>query len=294
MLHRSSKMVRKLLATLILIMGLAGGVAHAKVPETPEADVRLLLDVSNAVPGQSSRMGVFVTLARGWHVYWKSPGGIGLPTRISLKLPPGVQSKQILWPLPEQFDQAGGMIGYGYRGDFVFLVPIDFTNLLNIGDDVDLRVVIEWLQCSKDVCVPEKVERSIHVRVAKESRPEHRELFAAAEAALPYTLDNLPEGVAVAGNEVITALPATIAPSIIWWKSVSTASVFVHLPAGIDSKIAAITSPGRQMTIEIALSADQEAEFRGGAGELVVVAEVADSAVSRVGVRVPVVIDLRR
>lgn len=54
-----------------------------------------------------------ILLEPGWHSYWLDPGEAGSPPELKWKLPEGWKVREVVWPLPERFEQAGIMtIGY--------------------------------------------------------------------------------------------------------------------------------------------------------------------------------------
>src|SRR5688572_19613485 len=92
--------------------------AHAQGATTRPT---LLLAVTAARPGDTVLAGVRLQMQEGWHIYWRNPGGPGIPTSIKWELPPGVTAGAIQWPTPEKFVMADEtdptaekIINYGY------------------------------------------------------------------------------------------------------------------------------------------------------------------------------------
>ena len=81
---------------LIIALWLATTVARAA-----HTDVKLLLSVTAARPGDTVWAGVQLKMEPGWHTYWKNPGAAGQATEIKWQLPAGVTAGEIQWPLPE-------------------------------------------------------------------------------------------------------------------------------------------------------------------------------------------------
>ena len=93
MIHRS----RYALAFLLLIS------LPLRAEELPglKTRARLVADVAAAKPGTTFTAGVVLSMAPGWHTYWKNPGESGLATSIEWILPAGVRAGEISWPIPE-------------------------------------------------------------------------------------------------------------------------------------------------------------------------------------------------
>ncbi|MEC8424296.1 MAG: protein-disulfide reductase DsbD domain-containing protein, partial [Myxococcota bacterium] len=98
---------------------------QARDPEGKAHPVRarLLKDTETLAPGMTFRLGVHLDQQEGWHTYWKSPGDIGLPTRIEWMLPAGSQATAFEFPVPERFDQSG-IISFGYDGEVLLFSEV--------------------------------------------------------------------------------------------------------------------------------------------------------------------------
>jgi thiol:disulfide interchange protein len=118
------------------------------------------------------------TIRAGWHTYWQNPGMAGLPLTIDWQLPEGVTAGEIRWPVPERFE-AGGVVGYGYRDQAIFLAPLMIGNLPALARNA-ANMKLSWLVCA-EMCIPE--EAVIHLDL---NQPRHDpDLFAKARASLP-------------------------------------------------------------------------------------------------------------
>lgn len=128
-----------------------------------------LLSARNAVePGATLKVGVQLTPAAGWHVYWKNPGDSALPTQITLsadKRTPAILKGQqdtfspvaldvgpVQWPVPRQFtSKQGALTTFGYDAPVTLVrtvtVPKDASGTLRLTAKVAL------LACKVD-CVP--------------------------------------------------------------------------------------------------------------------------------------------
>ncbi len=91
-------------------------------------------------------IGLELTLAPGFHTYWRVPGETGLPTELAVSDATGPLQTDLVWPLPER-DTTGGYVDYVYTGTLVLpaLVAAEAGAPLTL--DVHMGI------CS-DMCVP--------------------------------------------------------------------------------------------------------------------------------------------
>ncbi len=168
--------MRSTLATVLLSL-LAGFAAAA--PPVPDGAVgtgasdgddarveaRLYVETDTVQPGQKFRLGVYLTLDRGWHVYWRNSGQSGIPTRLSWGID-GAQVGPIQWPFPEVFREADGFITtYGYAREVLLISDAEFAP--GVHGEIDARVDAEFLVCEVQ-CIPGEVHlrRTIRVEAA--------------------------------------------------------------------------------------------------------------------------------
>ncbi|MCG8590227.1 MAG: thioredoxin family protein [Proteobacteria bacterium] len=87
----------------------------------PQVEGRLLVHPDDDPQSGSVRLGVWIELAEGWHIYWRNPGDSGLPPQLTWDLP-GAALEPLPWPAPAVFSEADGFLTtYGYS-DSVLLV----------------------------------------------------------------------------------------------------------------------------------------------------------------------------
>jgi thiol:disulfide interchange protein DsbD len=141
---------------------------QAKDPEGKLHPVRarLLTDTATLAPGMTFRLGLHLDQKEGWHTYWKSPGDIGLPTRIDWTVPDGSGTTPFAFPVPERFDQSG-IISYGYDGEVLFFTEVSLPADLAPGE-YTLGAKADWLVC-EIMCIPGGAELSLPVTVAATS-----------------------------------------------------------------------------------------------------------------------------
>lgn len=151
-------MVRKFVKLCLLICTLvldplAAGPGQAAVSDG-YASVPLTAKLITAQDGVDQETGTLTAglhlkLGDGWKTYWKSPGEVGIPPKVSWDGSRNVRDVQFNWPAPIRF-RAFGIENFGYKDEVVFPLTI---SLEEPGAPVDLQADVSVLVCS-DVCVP--------------------------------------------------------------------------------------------------------------------------------------------
>ncbi len=156
----------------------------------------LLLAASASKPGDTVLAGVRLQMADGWHIYWRNPGGPGIPTTIKWQLPPGVTAGEILWPIPEKFVQAAeddplsALINYGYGHEVTLLVPLKLASEVKPGA-LELRATVSWLEC-KGTCIPGSKDVTAKLTVGDTTiRSDAADALEKVQASLPKAGDGL-------------------------------------------------------------------------------------------------------
>jgi thiol:disulfide interchange protein DsbD len=141
----------RILATMIILLGLPAGVAMVQGEEEPRVAVRLVADTGSVEPGSTFLLGVHLEIEDGWHVYWRYPGGAGLATEVDFDLPDGFVAGPLEWPLPIVFTQSEGIPGYGYEGSVVLATQVEVSPNVRPAQAM-ARAQVSWLAC-KGVCI---------------------------------------------------------------------------------------------------------------------------------------------
>ena len=172
-------------AIVILLVSLSSVLAQSRAREGQNAvQPSILSDVSTIVPGQPFNLGVQFFIKEPWHIYWKYPGPAGLPTRISLEVPPGYKVGETGWPIPGRFTQPGDIPGYGYEQEVLFVIPVEPPGALAYGKVETITADVRWLACS-DVCVPGKARLTLRLPISAQAGADNESLFAHWKARLP-------------------------------------------------------------------------------------------------------------
>lgn len=181
-------------ATLTALMALTGtSQAEAQVEAQVEdgdglVQASLGAEFGAVWPGKETTLAVVLQVSDGWHIYWKNPGDGGIPTTVTLDLPPGLEAGEVQWPAPRRYVHEG-MVSYGYEGEVTLLVPLRAAADLAAERGLTVRGRVEWLVCNPDGCLPggAEVETRVHVAsgpAAPMPTPAARKI-AAARRLLP-------------------------------------------------------------------------------------------------------------
>jgi len=149
--------------TVVLALALAAPAVAAPLVRTEHVEAELVTEKLAAQPGKATTVGLKLRMAEQWHTYWKNPGDSGLPTRIQWVLPDGWKAGEIQWPYPHHLP-VGPLMNYGYEDEVVLLSEITPATNTKPGT-YPIRANAEWLVC-KDVCIPEKGELDLALKVA--------------------------------------------------------------------------------------------------------------------------------
>lgn len=127
----------------------AGGASR---PGDERVSVGLVTELSALLPGRVNIVAVRLVIDEGWHVYWPGQNDTGYAPSLRWTLPEGFEALEPMWPGPERYAQAGGIVDHVYEGELVLIVPVRVPAAAAAGWAVPVSVEAEWLVC-KDVCL---------------------------------------------------------------------------------------------------------------------------------------------
>jgi thiol:disulfide interchange protein len=174
-----------ILSALIGLMLASAPLAAAPPPLASElVKPALYAESATVSPGRTAWLDLHLTIAPGWHIYWKNPGDSGLPTTIEWALPQGFSAGDIAWPIPERFS-LGPIANYGYADSADLLVPIAVPAAIDPGATAHLDAGLKYLVCS-EICIPGEAKLAIELPAgAGAPDPPQAARFAAARRLLP-------------------------------------------------------------------------------------------------------------
>jgi thiol:disulfide interchange protein/DsbC/DsbD-like thiol-disulfide interchange protein len=145
---------------------------HGKQLVRPE----LLADTNAVVPGKPFTFGLLLSMAPGWHTYWKFSGDAGLPTELKWNLPPGWKIGDIQWPIPLKTIDPGDIETYGYENEVLLMQEVTPPSKID-SSSVKLSAEANWLVCEK-ICIPGSATVQLDLPVTATAQPANTDVFA--------------------------------------------------------------------------------------------------------------------
>ncbi len=139
------------------ILALSGLVAlpTASAAMSAEEYVRVSLRPGWVEPDGTRFAGIEITLAPGWHTYWRQPGDAGIPPMLDLSGSQNLDAVKIHWPVPVAFDQ-NGLLTLGYAEQVV--LPLELTPGEDSAMQLDGRFSIG---VCNEICIPAEFTFSV-------------------------------------------------------------------------------------------------------------------------------------
>ena len=176
--------LRVLIGLALTSLSLAPIALAAPPPASDLVKPALYAESATVAPGRTLWLDLHLTIAPGWHTYWRNPGDAGLPTTIDWTLPAGFSAGEIEWPVPERF-VLGPVGNYGYAGSADLLVPISVPTALDPGATAHLVASVKYLVCA-EICIPGEAQVALDLAAGPGTPdPLQAARFAAARRLLP-------------------------------------------------------------------------------------------------------------
>ncbi len=154
----------------------------------PKVTASALANKTAGVAGSDLKLLVKLEIPDDVHIYWRSPGGTGLPTKIEWSGPPGVSFGRTQFPAPQlKYDETLKENSYVITGTAMFVTPVTIAKGVS-ADSLDLKATVSWLACRKGQCVPDGAELSVTLPVAASAKPANADAFEEAEWSLPVSM----------------------------------------------------------------------------------------------------------
>ena len=150
----------------------------------PKAEASLIADTTAVNAGKPFTVGIRFKVAKGWHLYWRSPGDSGAAPEVQWTLPKGIHAGPIQWPLPHLLKSEGDLFTNVYEGDL--LLPVEFTADPDLqGASVEVKGALKWYVCA-ETCLPGEEQVSLSIPISTETaKPANEDTFADWRAKLP-------------------------------------------------------------------------------------------------------------
>jgi thiol:disulfide interchange protein DsbD len=172
------------LAGLILCTGFfappGARAAESEAVTTAHSSAQLVTESDSFAPGKQFRIGLHLTLAKGWHTYWQNPGDAGAAPTLTLQ---GATLGDIAYPAPT-VDHEGTLTTYTYRDEIVLSAPA--LPAADAHGNLPLTLDATWLVCA-NICVPESGHFTIDLPEGSGNPGATAALFKKFDPRLPQT-----------------------------------------------------------------------------------------------------------
>ena len=110
---------------------------------------RLISAIDSLDERDAITAGLEVKLAKGWKIYWRSPGDAGLPPELDFSKTPSVIGHHLDFPAPKRFSILG-FDSFGYADHVIYPLHLSITPQ---SQGITIAAQFDGLVC-KDVCIP--------------------------------------------------------------------------------------------------------------------------------------------
>ncbi len=170
---------------LFLVMIGAAVPVSAQVAGTRHVQMRIVAESDRPAAGGTVTLALVSEPDTGWHGYWKNPGAVGTQPRLDWTLPTGARVGDLRYPVPERLTVAG-ITNFVYERPWALLTDLTLPAALAPGSAVPVRLSIDYLVCTREVCVPERAELATDLIVGDGAvAAERRAIFDSWRRALP-------------------------------------------------------------------------------------------------------------
>ena len=181
-------MTRILIAAALAFLASIATAASGPEPsfvQNPHTRVELIAKSLSPAPGLPLTVGVRLTPQLGWHTYWSNPGDAGSPLRATWSL----SASPLSFPVPGTL-LVSGLMNYVYEGPATLLAEIRVPTGLRPGAPLPLRLTLQYLVCSHELCVPESAALTLPLTIGQGAlATANLGALAGAKAALPKPVD---------------------------------------------------------------------------------------------------------
>jgi thiol:disulfide interchange protein len=177
---------RRIVLLTVLLCG--AWPAAAQVPGQRHVQMRIVAESDTPSAGARVALALVSVPDAGWHGYWQNPGAVGTQPRLDWTLPAGARVGDLRYPVPERLTVAG-IMNYVYERPWTILTELRLPAGLAKGSVVPVRLAIDYLVCTREICVPEKAVLSTDLTIGDGAiTPERRAAFDGWRRALPRPL----------------------------------------------------------------------------------------------------------
>ncbi|HEU0044266.1 protein-disulfide reductase DsbD family protein [Sphingomonas sp.] len=173
------------LLCMVMTWLLAGAALAA---ESRHLAVTLVAETARPAAGSSVTLAFDSRPEPEWHGYWINGGDAGVPTTAKWTLPAGVTAGELQYPVPGRL-LVSGLMNYVYEKPYAHLVELRVPAGLASGTRLPISVKLDYLVCTREICVPESQTLSTELTVGDGAvEPGTRAPFDAWRQAMPKPL----------------------------------------------------------------------------------------------------------
>ncbi|MCR9215088.1 MAG: protein-disulfide reductase DsbD family protein [Proteobacteria bacterium] len=226
--------------------------------------IRLISEYDGVKGHDSLKIGLQVQLAPGWKIYWRNPGDAGIPPQFNWAGSTNLQTAEVHWPRPEEFD-VFGLTTWGYHDEVVYPITV---SLKDKGAPLDLKLDLFFGICEQ-VCIPYREELSLSLNSGQGAVSGEAGLIKEFVALVPPTIGS-------EGSQISSAEATALGNTDFTVQAVSTSSfqkpgVIVEGKDGtyFSPESATVSADGRE--VEFTISAELLKKTDRIAGEEILV-----------------------
>ena len=147
------------------------------------SDVKLISSHKVITKNSQIDVGFYITIKKGWSTYWKNPGDISQPMKVSWS-PSSLKISSLRWPRPQRILYKEWN-HFGYKRDVIIMSSVEIPKN-NSQKSITLKALVTWLAC-KNICVPFKKEVSLTLPISEKEvlHPHHSKQFTREKRRLP-------------------------------------------------------------------------------------------------------------
>ena len=135
------------LKNLVCLLLLLGNIfSLSAIDDSFKEPVKISYTLSEDNLSQKVSVNLHFEVEKGWHIYWKNPGDVGMPINLDWQLPSEVKILNDNWSVPEVFSKNELQV-IGYRDEAHILTEFS-SNFQNAAININL------LACNAESCLP--------------------------------------------------------------------------------------------------------------------------------------------
>jgi len=150
--------------------------------QTKQVSVQMFTGFDKIHPQQNFDVLIKFTMKNGWHIFSQNPGDIGLPTKVSWKLPLGYEVKNPVWSVDEEFENEG-IVQRGYGNIAYYKATIVPTP--DVFRLAQMEAEVSWLACREE-CFPQKVTFFLDVPITQQDLRFSKKWNEEVQKSLPF------------------------------------------------------------------------------------------------------------